>query len=168
MLSVVGVVGEHVEELPEVPVVHLLGRAPMEHDGPLGRTEGLVEGEVERLRRQDRGALGGAGPPAAAALAGERLRVLAVTQVALGSATLSWVAPTQREDGTALVNLAGYRIKYGTSSGSFPNQVQISNPGITSCVIENLPAGTYYFVATAYDSNGNESGPSAVISKTIT
>ncbi len=92
---------------------------------------------------------------------------IAVTQVALGSATLSWVAPTMREDGSALINLAGYRIKYGTSAGSFPNQLQISNPGITSCVIENLPPGTYYFTATAYDANGNESRQSAIVSKTI-
>jgi hypothetical protein len=92
---------------------------------------------------------------------------ITVEQVALGSATLSWSAPTQREDGSALVNLAGYRIRYGNSPGSYPNQLQIGNPGITSCVIENLPPGTYYFVATAYDSGGVESGNSAVVSKTI-
>jgi hypothetical protein len=92
---------------------------------------------------------------------------ISVEQVALGSATLSWVAPTQREDGSVLENLAGYRIRYGNSPGSYPNLLQIPNPGITSCVIENLPAGTYYFVATAYDSNGSESEYSAVVSKPI-
>ena len=92
---------------------------------------------------------------------------IAVAQVSMGSATLSWVAPTQREDGTPLVNLAGYRIRYGTAPGSYPNVLHIQNPGITSCVIENLPAGTYYFVATAYDSSGYESAYSAVVSKTI-
>jgi hypothetical protein len=92
---------------------------------------------------------------------------ITVEQVALGSATLSWSAPTQREDGSALVNLAGYRIRYGNSPGSYPNQLEIGNPGITSCVIENLPPGTYYFVATAYDAGGVESGNSAVVSKTI-
>jgi hypothetical protein len=90
-----------------------------------------------------------------------------VEQTSLGSATLSWVAPTLRDDGSALTNLAGYRIRYGTSAGSYPNQVQIPNPGVTTCVIENLPPGTYYFVATAYDANGNESGYSAVVTKTI-
>jgi hypothetical protein len=34
-------------------------------------------------------------------------------------------------------------------------------------VIENLPAGTYYFVATAYDADGLVSEPSAVVSKNI-
>lgn len=90
-----------------------------------------------------------------------------VAQVALGSATLSWVPPTQRDDGSPLTNLAGYRIRYGTSPGSYPSQLQIPNPGITSCVIENLPAGTYYFVATAYDSDGRESEYSGVVTKTI-
>jgi hypothetical protein len=92
---------------------------------------------------------------------------ISVDQVALGSATLSWVAPTQREDGSVLENLAGYRIRYGNSPGSYPNLLQIPNPGITSCVIENLPAGTYYFVATAYDASGSESEYSAVVSKPI-
>ena len=92
---------------------------------------------------------------------------IAVEQTSLGSATLSWVAPTLRVDGTPLGNLAGYRIRYGTAPGSYTQQLQIPNPGITSCVIENLPAGTYYFVAIAYDSGGLESEHSAVVSKTI-
>jgi putative Ig domain-containing protein len=92
---------------------------------------------------------------------------ISVEQASLGSATLSWTAPTSNVDGTPLTDLAGYRVRYGTSPGSYPNQVQIANPGITSCVIENLPAGTYYFVATAYDSAGHESNFSGVVTKTI-
>ena len=92
---------------------------------------------------------------------------IAVEQASMGSATLSWVAPTQNVDGSSLTNLAGFRIRYGTVRGSYPNQVQIPNPGINSCVIENLPAGTYFFVATAYDSSGRESEYSGVVSKTI-
>jgi len=85
----------------------------------------------------------------------------------MGSATLSWQAPTQRADGSPLTNLAGYRIRYGTAPGSYPNLVQIANPGVTTHVIGNLPPGTYYFVATAYDSSGRESEFSGVVSKTI-
>ena len=92
---------------------------------------------------------------------------ISVEQASLGSVTLSWMPPTQRIDGTPLVNLAGYRIRYGTAPGSYTSQLQIPNPGITSCVIENLPPGTYYFVAIAYDSVGLESAPSAAVSKTI-
>ena len=90
-----------------------------------------------------------------------------VEQASLGKATISWAAPTLREDDSPLTNLAGFRIRYGTSTGSYPNQVQIANPGITTFVVENLPAGTYYFVTTAYDSEGRESAYSAVVSKTI-
>ena len=92
---------------------------------------------------------------------------IAVEQTSLGSATLTWVAPTQNVDGSSLTNLAGFRIRYGTVPGSYPNQVQIPNPGINSCVIENLPAGTYFFVATAYDSSGQEREYSGVVYKTI-
>lgn len=92
---------------------------------------------------------------------------ISVEQTSLGSATLSWSAPTLRIDGSPLANLAGYRIRYGTAAGSYPNELQIPNPGITTCVIENLPPGTYYFVAVAYDSGGAESAPSAQVSKTI-
>jgi hypothetical protein len=92
---------------------------------------------------------------------------ISVEQASLGSVTLSWTAPTLRSDGTPLTNLAGYRIRYGTSLGNYPNVVQIPNPGLTTCVIENLPKGTYYVVATAYDSSGNTSEFSSVVSKTI-
>ena len=45
---------------------------------------------------------------------------IAVEQASLGSATLSWAAPTLRVDGSPLGNLAGYRIRYGTAPGSYP------------------------------------------------
>jgi hypothetical protein len=90
-----------------------------------------------------------------------------VQQIATGSATLSWQAPTTRSDGSPLTNLAGYRIRYGTTVGSYPNLIQIANGGLTSAVIENLSRATWYFVATAYDSTGAESSYSSVVSKTV-
>ena len=54
-------------------------------------------------------------------------------------------------------DLDGYRVYYGTSSGNYTASVDIGNN--THCVISNLEQGvTYYFAATAYDSEGNESG----------
>jgi hypothetical protein len=76
------VVREHVQELAQVPVVHLLGRPTVEDDRALGGAEGLVERLVERLGRQDRRALGRARAPTAAALLGERLAVFPVAEVA--------------------------------------------------------------------------------------
>jgi hypothetical protein len=54
-------------------------------------------------------------------------------------------------------DVAGYKIYYGTSPGSYTSSVNAGN--ITSAVISGLEAGlTYYFAAVAYDGSGNESG----------
>lgn len=92
---------------------------------------------------------------------------IAVQAIATGSATLSWTPPTQNTDGSPLTDLAGYRVRWGTSQGNYANVVSINNPGITTYVIENLTPNTYYFVATAFDTSGNESGYSNAASKTI-
>ncbi len=92
---------------------------------------------------------------------------IAVQAVATGSATLSWTPPTQNTDGSPLTDLAGYKIRWGTSQGSYPSSVTINNPGVTTYLVENLTPNTYYFVASAYDTSGNESANSNPASKTI-
>lgn len=92
---------------------------------------------------------------------------ITVTQIATGSATLSWTPPTQNTDGSALTNLAGYRILYGVSSSSLTQTVEIPNPGATSYVIENLAPATYYFAVKAYTSAGAESASSNLASKVV-
>jgi hypothetical protein len=92
---------------------------------------------------------------------------IAVVPVSFGSATLSWTPPTTRTDGQPLTNLAGYRVLWGTSSGSYPNSVRVANPGLTSYVVQNLAPATYYFVVRAFDSNNAESSDSNVAQKTI-
>ena len=64
-------------------------------------------------------------------------------------------------------NLAGYKIYYGTSSSSLSKTVQISNPGVSSYVIDNLSPATYYFAVKAYNTAGVESQLSNTASKTI-
>lgn len=90
-----------------------------------------------------------------------------VTQVSLGSATLSWTAPTQNDDGSVLTDLAGYKIYYGTATGSYQNTVRIDNPGLVTYVVDNLTPDTYYFVSTAFNSNGVESVFSNEAVKTV-
>ena len=80
-----------------------------------------------------------------------------VEAAALGSATLSWVAPTERVDNTPLTDLAGFEVHYGQASGNYSNQIKINNPGISTYVVENLPPGTWYFAVTAHDSAGQSS-----------
>ena len=84
-----------------------------------------------------------------------------------GSATLSWTLPTTRTDGSALTNLAGFRIYYGNSPGSYPTMISVGNPTLTTYVVTNLISGTYYFVATAVDSAGVESAYTNPVSTTI-
>ncbi|HEX5419595.1 MAG TPA: putative Ig domain-containing protein, partial [Gammaproteobacteria bacterium] len=67
---------------------------------------------------------------------------ITVEAVSLGSATLTWTAPTQRTDGTALTNLAGYKIYWGQQAGSYTNEVTLGNPGLTTYVIDDLGSGT--------------------------
>lgn len=69
---------------------------------------------------------------------------------------LSWDA-NQEPD------LAGYRIYYGTASGS--HSVKIDVGKINSYTLTHLETGrTYYFSATAYDTSGNESGFTEAVS----
>jgi hypothetical protein len=83
------------------------------------------------------------------------------------AATLSWTAPTQNTDGTALSSLAGYRIYYGTSSTALTQVIDVRSAGITTYVLENLAPSTYYFAVRAYDSAGAESTNSNVVSKIV-
>jgi hypothetical protein len=85
-----------------------------------------------------------------------------------GSATLSWLPPTENADGSPLLNLAGYVIRYGTKSDALTLEVKITNPGITTSLIEGLTPATWYFTVSAFTSLGVESMPSAVGSKTVT
>ena len=84
-----------------------------------------------------------------------------------GSVTLSWTAPTKNTDGTALTNLAGYRVHYGTSAGSYTNSVQLPNKSLTSVVIEDLTPARWYFAVKAYNTSGVESTFSGSVSKLI-
>ena len=84
-----------------------------------------------------------------------------------GAATLSWTPPTRNTDGSTLTNLAGYRIAYGTSASSLSKTVTVSNPGVSSYVVDNLAIGTWYFSIKAYTSTGTESSGSTVASKSI-
>ena len=71
--------------------------------------------------------------------------------------TLAWNPNTEKD-------LAGYKIYYGTSSGNYDASVDVGN--WTSCTIAELEEGqTYYFGATAYDFDGNESDFSSEVTR---
>jgi uncharacterized protein YjdB len=87
-----------------------------------------------------------------------------------GAMTLTWAAPATYTDGTpaTLAAVAGYRIYYGTSSGTYTQSADVASAGTTPVTYTlNLSPGTYYFAVTAIGTDGQESDHSNEISTTI-
>jgi hypothetical protein len=84
------------------------------------------------------------------------------------SIDVTWTAPTANTNGSALTDLAGYTIYYGTSPTALTQSVSIPNAGATDHVVQGLSGGTWYFAVKAYTSAGLQSSYSAIISRTIT
>lgn len=82
-------------------------------------------------------------------------------------ATVSWVPPTENTNGSALTNLAGYTIHYGTSPAALTGLIEVAGATATSYTVKNLAAATWYFAITAYNSSGEASALSGLASKTI-
>lgn len=74
-----------------------------------------------------------------------------------GSVNLTWVAPTRNTDDTPLVNLAGFKIYYGVSSGAFSTVLDVANAATTTRTISGLAPGRFYVAMTAYNSMNVES-----------
>jgi hypothetical protein len=84
-----------------------------------------------------------------------------------GTATLSWSAPTQNTDGSALIDLAGFRVYHGTSPDALDEMTQLPGASTSTYIFNQLASGTHYFAVAAYTSSGTESALSTVGSKTI-
>jgi hypothetical protein len=91
---------------------------------------------------------------------------IVVAQVANGSATLNWVAPTENTDDSP-VSLGGYRLVYGRSATQLDQTVDINNGGLTTYTVNGLGTGTWYFALYARSTSGAESDMSNVANKTI-
>lgn len=98
-------------------------------------------------------------------LAGLLLAGVAAAQT--GSSLLTWTPPARNTDGSNLTDLAGYRVYWGTAPGHYPSSATLSNPGLTSYVVDQLTPATWYFVVTALNVVGVESSFSNIASKTI-
>jgi len=92
---------------------------------------------------------------------------VAAIGTATGSVTLNWTPPTENEDGTPLMDLAGYRVYWGQPPGTHTEVMNFDNPGLSRVVIDNLPPGTYEFVATSLNDAGVESRHSNAITKIV-
>lgn len=62
------------------------------------------------------------------------------------------------------LDLAGYRVYASNTSGVYTlgegNQIATAGAGDTACSVAGIADGTWFWVLTAYDTNGNESVPS--------
>jgi fibronectin type 3 domain-containing protein len=77
------------------------------------------------------------------------------------SATLTWSANKEKD-------LAGYKVYRATASGTYGAPIAALPGNVTTYQATSLEFGkTYFFVVTAYDIAGNESGYSNEVSKSI-
>jgi cytoskeletal protein RodZ len=75
-----------------------------------------------------------------------------------GQVTLAWDPNPEPE-------VSGYRLHYGLSSGDYTTTIDVGN--VTTHVLDGLTEGrAYFFVVTAYDRDGDESGYSNEVSCT--
>ncbi len=84
-----------------------------------------------------------------------------------GAASLSWDAPTTSADGSALSDLAGFKIYYGVTSPIQTSNQSLDVGDTTTYALSGLDTGTYYFAIAAYDTSGNESVLSDEVSKVV-
>jgi hypothetical protein len=98
-----------------------------------------------------------------------RLAAFTIDVVGRGddSATLSWNPPMQNSDGSALTDLAGYRIYYGRRKHRLENAIALDNPGLTRYVVEGLTPGHWYFAMTSVNRGGVESTRSRAVRKKV-
>jgi len=83
------------------------------------------------------------------------------------SVTLAWSAPTENSNGTALTNLAGYNIYYGSSTSAMTNKISVKTVGVTDYVITELASGSWYFTLTSVNSQGAESVASNTVAVSL-
>jgi hypothetical protein len=84
-----------------------------------------------------------------------------------GTASLSWSRPTENTNGTPLTDLAGYVIRYGTSSTALNNKISVASASATGAKITNLSPGNWSFAVSAINTANVESQLSAIVGKTI-
>ena len=87
----------------------------------------------------------------------------------LASPALSWIAPSEREDGSglSLSEIAGYHIYYGTESGNYQSKIDVNDGSAVDAQISGIPRGTYYIALTTIDVDGRESAYSAEVIVTV-
>jgi Putative Ig domain len=86
-----------------------------------------------------------------------------------GTLDLSWTAPTTRSDGTpiSLAEISGYRIYYGSRSGTYNTPVNVNDGSVQTTTLTGLAPGSWFLVMTTVDTNGLESAYSPEVVKVV-
>jgi hypothetical protein len=84
-----------------------------------------------------------------------------------GSVILQWTRPETNEDGSALTDLAGYKVYYGKSESALELTIDVHDPTGSRIEIQQLDPGTWHFAITAYNQAGLESRKSAPVSTIV-
>lgn len=87
-------------------------------------------------------------------------------KVPAGVAYLTWVRPQLNTDGSLFDDLAGYSIRYGRQTTALRQELSVG-AAATAALIENLPAGTWYFEIAALNASQVSSVFSAPASDAI-
>jgi hypothetical protein len=101
------------------------------------------------------------------ALAAFAITVNQAAAAPAGSVTLDWTAPTENTDGTTLSDLAGYTVRYGRNPSELTQVIKVANAGLTSLVVDELSAGTWYFAISSFNRAGVESSNSGVVATNV-
>jgi hypothetical protein len=85
-----------------------------------------------------------------------------------GTATINWTAPTTNTDGSALTDLARFKVLYGSSATALNMSQEVNSASARSATVAALASGTWHFAVRAVNNSGTESDNSNVTQKTIT
>lgn len=86
--------------------------------------------------------------------------------VTIAPVTVTWDAPTQNTDGTALTNLASYNVYLDTVNPPGKVIANVLAPA-SSFLIASPPAGTDYIAVTALNSSGEASSLSNIVTLAV-
>ena len=89
--------------------------------------------------------------------------------ITIANSSIYWSIPTTNTDGSSLVDLGGFKVYAGTTSGTYTTIYKINDPSVNFVnlnIFLSLP-GTYYVSLSSYDLQNLEGPQSSEISFTV-
>jgi hypothetical protein len=81
---------------------------------------------------------------------------------------VTWAAPSLNTDGTALTDVSGFRVYYGTSASNLSASADVTGAATRSFLVTGLTAATtYYFAVATKNTTGVLSQPSTPVSQRL-